>query len=61
MKVVRVISVVKDPMSNAETVMAEGSGAGWGAVKAITFVAPAGTHRVDQRVEIQNIQGTTGY
>lgn len=58
---VRVTGVIKDPGSNSEHVTAVGVGTGWGSILNITFVAPSGTHKVDQSVEIQDIPGTRGY
>jgi hypothetical protein len=61
MRPVIVVSVTKDLDSNSEVVVAEGNGTGWGTIKTVTFVAPAGKHRIGQRVEVQTIEGTTGY
>ena len=61
MKAVRVISVTKDPSGNSEVVEAAGTGTMWGAIVSIKFIAPAGTHRIDQVIELPPIEGSTRY
>lgn len=61
MRSVKVISVIKDPHSNSETVEAVGSGAGWGAIKSIIFIAPSGKHRIDKEIRIPPVEGSESY